>query len=313
LTAFEIMDAEECLGHWLDWKPDSIVAHFWLAQVRERTDNLEGALKELRTVVQYAPDHLQGRLRLARILLKSGQVEESLTEYSRCLEVAPDDASVLLAVADCQLRLGNMEQATNLLYTVLEVEDLPPGLRSTAQSELGRLALEEGRVDEALERLQEGVQLSPRNSGIRYSYGLALAKAGRAEEAKKEFDKSTQLTEQFGTLIDLSRELFRKPKDVEVRRKIGEGLYDLGYIDEAAGWLRTVIWIDPTDAHSHRLLAEYYEKRGDHERSIHHLQVAEGKAVSIPSDGLDPAHLGPSAELSFENESLDARPKLDGR
>jgi tetratricopeptide (TPR) repeat protein len=63
--------------------------------------------------------------------------------------------------------------------------ELSPNLFA-AYNALGRVLLETGEVDKAIEYLQAGMKLAPDSPEVRFSLARAYARAGRPEDAARE-------------------------------------------------------------------------------------------------------------------------------
>lgn len=117
----------------------------------------------------------RGRIRLLTVeetlqaagrCLADGQREKGVRLYMAVAAQAPDDPKVIAGVA-----------------RVLENEGLPKEAAST-YVKAGKLALEKGDVDRALDLLQHAQQLGPEDGEVRYFLFEAHAAAGNLEEGK---------------------------------------------------------------------------------------------------------------------------------
>jgi tetratricopeptide (TPR) repeat protein len=310
LTAYQMADARVLLDLWLKGQPDSIRARMWLGLVLARIDRLDDAMEQYEEVLRLAPEHVDARLHLAALLLKSGRVDEALAEFERSHQLAPESGGCVLGIANCQMRLGKVDRARELYEQALKLELSTSG-QAEARGELGRLALEEGKTDLAIEHLREAVRLQPADASANYKLGLALAKAGQAEESKQYIDRSRELLAVFERITHASLQLAGDPKDIEERRTIADGLWELGFTKEAVGWYRTITWISPADRQAHERLAEHYRATGDAAQAQRHEQLAAGQ-MQPSADGSNNADelSGPDAFSSPIPAELP-RQKLD--
>src|SRR5581483_11873692 len=156
--------------------------------------------------------------------LKMGQFADASRSYSRAVELDASRADGLLGLAQAQFSAGNVKEATasldggikrfpkearlKVLYaSVLQKEAETSGsqvdhraeemLQSalvldhslpSAHYELGKLALNAGRLPEALEHLEKAAKLDPQNSETHFALSRAYRRMGRKGEATQQMD-----------------------------------------------------------------------------------------------------------------------------
>lgn len=162
---------------------------------------------------------------------KMGQFADAVHSYSRAVELDPSGANAALGLAQAQFSAGNSKQATATLETATkrfpgdarfkatyasvllkEVETGDPQANKRAGEllhaalaldpslpavhyELGKLALEQGRLAEALEHLKRAVALDSRSSQAHFVLARAYRRAKRNDKAAQEmaiFEKLKQ-------------------------------------------------------------------------------------------------------------------------
>lgn len=99
---------------------------------------------------------------------------------------------------------------------------------------------------------KEAIRLSPNNAEAHYSYGNALAAAGRADESIKELKIAQQLD----------------PLSLTIASNTAWALYIAGRFDEAEAQIREVLNRDPNYARAHLSLGEIYLERGKYDQAI---------------------------------------------
>ncbi len=62
-----------------------------------------------------------------------------------------------------------------------------------AHGELGRVLLEAGQVEEAIEQCTEAARLDPKSAEIQYHLGVALSRKGEGEKAARQFELALEL------------------------------------------------------------------------------------------------------------------------
>jgi tetratricopeptide (TPR) repeat protein len=155
-----------------------------------------------------------------RSLAKLGRREEAIEAAKRGLHLSPQSTQLALAISNLSLELGHLDDAES--HAKLAVRDLPTEAHyalaqvalarkdfATARSEaqislgskrdrpaalllLGEIAKEQGKLDEALQTLDEAVKLCndkkrPLPEHLQLSRGDVLARMGRGDEAEQAF------------------------------------------------------------------------------------------------------------------------------
>jgi tetratricopeptide (TPR) repeat protein len=156
--------------------------------------------------------------------MNMGQFADAAHSYSHAVELDTSRAESLLGLAQAQFSAGTTKEATanleagikrfpkdarfKLLYGSLLLKDAEASggkadsraeemLRSALaldhslpgpHYELGKLALNAGRLPEALEHLEKAVKLDPQNPGAHFVLSRAYRRAGRAKEAAREME-----------------------------------------------------------------------------------------------------------------------------
>jgi tetratricopeptide (TPR) repeat protein len=90
-------------------------------------------------------------------------------------------------------RAGRFDEAMFRLDSAAEIEGLPPVSRSKVLSSMTMLLLRMGQVDAAVDKGREAVLVAPWDAVARTRLGLALKRAGRLEEARKELEEACRL------------------------------------------------------------------------------------------------------------------------
>jgi tetratricopeptide (TPR) repeat protein len=145
--------------------PGSATAHNNLGNVMFRLDDCSGAEFELSQAVSLAPNSLSAVSSLAIALFECGQVAESIPRFEQALQL---DGAVFAPP----------------LFTYL-----------------ARAYLEQGRLDEAVRRAQQGALLPPESAEAHYHLGKiydARRAQGDVEAARRAFERSLELDPSYG-------------------------------------------------------------------------------------------------------------------
>jgi tetratricopeptide (TPR) repeat protein len=149
--------------------------------------------------------------------------------------VRPDESKEMFEYALGLLHLvrGNKaEAAAALQRSLLENLAFYP-----ARMQLGEMALAEGRVDEAVDELQQAAEIAPEDGYLQYRLGTALLRAGKAAEAVSALRSASRLEPYYAAVDFLlgsalertgdtsaakeaySRYLLRAPLDAKLERE----------------------------------------------------------------------------------------------
>ncbi len=119
--------------------------------------------------------------------------------------------------------------------------------------------------------MQKVLALDPRRRGsARYYLSLALARAGRAEEAAR-LEAETRQAINDELLLEDS---YVAPDNLELQTQAARVLLGRGESEKALKILQHVLARDPRYRAAHQLLAEHYERQGQAELAAAHRKQA---------------------------------------
>jgi tetratricopeptide (TPR) repeat protein len=262
LATYQLHDAWICVDLWLQWRPEAIQARVLRAAIREQLGDYQDACDDYRTVLDIAPDNREARMRLAKALVIRQEHDAARREFEACASVTPDDADAWLGLAQCARRAGDTAKAHEYLDRLFTLK-LTPQQRGTTLGELGKVLLDEGKTEEAVEPLRLALTIVPGDANIHHALGTALARLGRAEEAAFHHARMQHLRKQFDRLTQITGQLTDDPGNADLRCEAGAIMMDAGLKKEGADWLRTALRCDPDHRRAHELLADYFAEIGD--------------------------------------------------
>ena len=145
-----------------------------------------------------------------------------------------------------------------------------------ALKELGLIELRLGRFQQARERFEFLAKSRPFDYEIRSLHAQALERLGQKALALAENAQAAQLRKEHDRMLTLRSNLSRNPNDLDARFQFARWLIEFGEPDEGLRWTREILRTDPRHAPTHRLLADYYRKRGDNGLANYHNLMSNG-------------------------------------
>jgi Flp pilus assembly protein TadD len=157
---------------------------------------------------------------------------------------------------------------------------------------LGMLALQSGRIDEAVEVLGRAVAANPLAVSFHSNLGMALSTKGRLDDAIAEFRRAIALKPDYAEAhSNLSLSLTRRglheeaiqacqeairlqPTWAELYVNYGSALRESGRLDDAMAAFRKAIALKPSLVNGHMNLGAALVAAGEHERGIESLRRA---------------------------------------
>jgi tetratricopeptide (TPR) repeat protein len=176
--------------------PSSPQAHELLAESYEAQGKWDDAEKQYRGIVAQNPKLPGIHFRLGRLLLSKPNppatvADDARREFTQELAIDPTNA-------DAEYVLGELarqdSQWPEAIAHFTRATKLDAGF-GDAFLGLGTTLLSAKRFSEAIPPLETAVKIEPRNPAAHYSLATALTRAGRKEDAEKEFAIHREMTQ----------------------------------------------------------------------------------------------------------------------
>jgi tetratricopeptide (TPR) repeat protein len=272
-TSYRLGDALLCLDYWLQWHPQARQARIWRAEIYERTERLQDALRDYRVIVDHDPQDVEARIRLAGVLLPLNNPDAALAEYEKCLVARPSEPGAVLGQLKCLRRLGQLNGVASRLVALLECQ-LTNSQQGDVLCELGEISLYDQKYEEAVDYLTRARRCDPVNALVCQPLSIAYARLGRKDLAELETTRGEESIARSNRLAEVTRLVCENPRDPELRYEAGMLLTREGLKMEGAAWFRTALECDPGHQKSHAALAEYCGEIGDRQGAQRHRQQA---------------------------------------
>ena len=263
--------------------------------------------------IKLQPKHLAGWERMAQLLDKKGDLKAAIESEQHALAAVGEKASIHARIGWYQQRLGLADDARASSERALRLD----GGNAAAHSTLASLAIPQGDWDTAILHLDQFLKVFPDAGAAWGDLGLALANAGRDEEALVAFQRSLALdSEQAVTRFNAGlnlRRLGREQEAVEHLNRAAE-LDSRGEIGRMARQMITPTTVEPVAG----VVGDSVSARGDGRRAsvaVGDFQVKAAKASQQIGDGLREMFLTSLHESGYFNvvERMDIQASLRNR
>lgn len=141
------------------------------------------------------PKDLVARSYAAEVYMLSKRNREAIAQYEELLKSGPATATALNNLAS----LYQHEHDNRALATAEQALKLTPD-HPVVQDTLGWILVEQGQLPRALELLGKATTKAPKTALFHYHYGVALARAGKPADARKELQAAVTSGQKFPAL-----------------------------------------------------------------------------------------------------------------
>jgi tetratricopeptide (TPR) repeat protein len=142
------------------------------------------------------------------LLWTQKQFPEAAHEFQAELENNPKHLQSLVYLADSDVQMNQMDAARPVLQTAIKIDPTA----ALAHLDLGIIAAEDGRNDDALREFLAAEKGMPNDVNVHWRLARLYRTLGRKEEAKAEFDKASILNKKADDdLFDLIQHNAKRP------------------------------------------------------------------------------------------------------
>jgi len=159
----------------------------WKGNVELHRNSAKDAMESYQRAAKLDSSNADATLGIATIYFVTGQSDEAITEYKAGIARFPRDARFYVACAEMLVgspdSLKLQVQAESLLRQAIKLTPQS----AEARYLLGQLALQDGRLQEALAELTQSVHSDPDRSKPHFALSGVYRRLGRTDDAAKEF------------------------------------------------------------------------------------------------------------------------------
>lgn len=172
---------------------------------------LEWGIKTFEIAIETEPKNPILLTELGRLLLADNKREEAKTLFNKALELRDSYVTAGIQLASMDEEDGKIKEAIEKLENL--VSQNPFSI--DAHFQLGRIYFNQKYYTEAIEEFQSIIQIFPDHSNAHYSLGLIYELKGQEAKALEEFRKVLELNPGNSIIIQKINQLVNKPEEKE--------------------------------------------------------------------------------------------------
>lgn len=270
---YRFNEAITILELWQKDFPDNPHPSVLLGRIAEYQLDLDTAESHYRTAIRIDSSQPCAWYNLGRLLLTRQKPKEALQCYVECERSLEEPQPALVSQAQCLRLLNRTEEARSKLLTAINhsgqlVEESYRLVGETSEAALSRpcadlaqLELSEKNYERSVELFEQALSGNPNDWKTLFGYGSALQRCGKPAEAQKAFERVKAIKSALAKTDNFFDMLKRDPNNADARAAIGEIFLDNLSEKQGVIWLNSALSIDKNHQLSHRLLANYFEKK----------------------------------------------------
>ncbi len=271
LSSYRLEQAAGPIERWRTLAPEDPEPYLWRNEILARSDPEPAIpIQNYQAALERNPNLDKARLGLAQQLSRARRFDEAEQEFLTYLRRNPNDSTAQLGVGRNAFQQGEIDVARRYFESALKANPR----QADALKELSQIDLRLGRFEQACERLERLTRLDPFDQDARYSYAQALKLAGDDKRATVELEHAARLRKENNEIVDLKHVLLSDPNNLNACFRVTKWLFDHGHQEEGLSWTNEIFRREPRHVPTHRLLAEYYKKKGDAGLANYHRVMA---------------------------------------
>jgi tetratricopeptide (TPR) repeat protein len=180
-------DAAALVNRALVIAPSDARPWVWKAHVSVQANSYKDAIENYTRALKLDGSNFDAILGVATVYFILGQNDAAIAEYKTGIEKFPNDARFYIGYAETLLASPDSRkvqaQAEKLLENAVRLAPQSP----EAHYQLGQLALQQSRLNDAEKELLMAVQLEPNQSKSHFALSILYRRMKRTEDAAKQF------------------------------------------------------------------------------------------------------------------------------
>ncbi|MEQ1353581.1 MAG: tetratricopeptide repeat protein, partial [Candidatus Acidiferrum sp.] len=227
------------------------------------------------------PAEEESWLNLTRELMELSRYSDAIVAVQQGILANPKSYALQLRFGAAQLAGGHYAEAEHIFRELAAAGDPLPN----SYVGLAQVLMRTGRAEEASNEIASAEMKLGRNFLFSYFRGLALDRAGRAQEALRAFQEAVKLN----------------PGSAEAHAGVGKMQLNLGHLPQAITELEETLRLSPENEQAKRLLSKAYTRAGDSKRAA---SFGGSSTIAVPEteDNLVGDFFVPQWKLPPENQ-----------
>ncbi len=276
-----LREASAYLTKWMEVAPDAAKPYHWRGWVRERMDDTTGALEDYDQALKRDPGLYAVRLRVAELLLEQFKALDALPYLESLSRDFPDNPEVMARLGHCLLLQGRGDEARGLLEAA--VKQLPDDL--PLLSDLAKLEQQDGQLAQSEAWLRHALKVDPSDTDALYTLYIVLnlspSRRKEAAAVHEQWSEKTDLLRRVNQL--LQQEAKRPSNNPDVLSELGSLLLRVEREKIGLYWLeQQALRLDPDHQPTHKVLADYYQSKGDRDKAAAHRYRLSAPDKALP-------------------------------
>jgi tetratricopeptide (TPR) repeat protein len=188
-------DAAAFVNRALIVAPNDARPWVWKGHVSLQANEYEAAIDSYTHASDLDKSNVDASLGVATVYFILGRNDAAIAQYKKCIGMFPNDSRFYIGYAVTLLASPDSRklqpEATNLLEKAIKLAPQS----AEAHYQLGQLALQQSRLNDAERELSTSVQLDPNQSKAHFALSVLYRRMKRTDEASKQFAMYQDLKE----------------------------------------------------------------------------------------------------------------------
>lgn len=280
LESFRLDQAAPVIERWMKDAPYDARPYLYRIEIKKRSDaDPSFLIRDYREALRRDPKLAKARLGLAEQLRAAHRLDESLKEYNAYIALCPNDPDGHIGAAQVLKERGGGDSAATeaMLAHLDQALRLAPS-DAVALKERGTVELRLGHVESARGFLEKAIKSDPFDPDSRYQLSRALKMLGEASAAKAQETEYAKLRKEHDYMSGIRLKLARDRTNIELRFEAAKWLLAHAHDEEGLRWTDQILQQAPNHAATLKLLADYYNRKGDAGRANYYENLLKQAA-----------------------------------
>jgi tetratricopeptide (TPR) repeat protein len=189
----DFVDADRWLTKALSWNPSDADGWYYLGRTKYNENRFSEAIDAFQSCLKLDAHNVKAEDNLGLCYEGLNQPQQAIQAFQTAIAwqagISKRDAQPYLNLG---MLLAEQEHPDDGLVYLQEAVALAPQ-NAKAHEQLGRVYLKVKRLKDSQGELEKAVQLAPNSSSLHYQLGVNYRDQGLKDQAKKEFDRCTEL------------------------------------------------------------------------------------------------------------------------